>query len=90
MIALFSPGSWASDEVAAAASFLLSLGLLSLGLLTSGLVTTGPVVVVAPEVGVATAVPGVAAGWAETVAAADVVAELVAELVAESGTVDCV
>jgi hypothetical protein len=86
MIALFSLGSWVSDEVAAAASFLLSLGLLAMGLLTSGLVTTGRAVVVDPEVGVATAVPGVAAGWEGTVAAADVVAEPVAEF----GTFDCV
>src|ERR1035438_7645706 len=88
MIALLSPGSWVPDEVAAAASFLLSVGLLA-----SGLVTTGAAAVVAPEVGGVTAVPGVAAGWTEAVAAADVAgepaAELVAELGAESRTVAC-
>ena len=89
MIALTSPGSWVFDEVAAAAPFLLSLGLLA-----SGLVTTGAVAVVAPEVGGVTALPGVVAGWSGAAAAADVAGEpaaaLVAELVADSGTADCV
>src|SRR5208337_4399559 len=78
MIALFSPGSWASDEAAAAADFLLSLGLLASGLVTAG-------AAVAPEVGGATAAPGIAAGRTGAVAVADVVGEPIAE----SGAVDC-
>ena len=45
MIGLFSPGSWVPDELAAAASFLLSLGLLASGL------ATGATALVAPEAG---------------------------------------
>src|SRR2546430_17258267 len=59
MITLFSPGSGASDGVAAAASFLL-LTSLSLALLAAGFVATEVVGAVAAEAG-ATAVPGVVA-----------------------------
>src|SRR6267378_3748048 len=91
MIALFSPGSGASDGVAAAASFLLLAGL-SLALLASGFVATGAVAAVAAEAGGATAAPGVAAGRTGTVTVADAVAvaESVTELVDESGAFDCV
>src|SRR5450631_7157 len=74
MITLFSRGNGASDEVAVAASFLLSLGLLA-----SGLLTTGAAGIVVAEGSGATAVPGVAAGGTEAVAAADGVGEPVAE-----------
>src|ERR1700676_1215809 len=57
MIALFSPGSGASDGAAAAASFLL-LTSLSLALLASGFVATDAVVAVAAEAGGATAAAG--------------------------------
>src|ERR1700688_3684295 len=93
MIALFSPGSGASEGVAAAASFLL-LTSLSLALLASGLVAIGAVEAVAAEAGGVTTSPGVAAGGTVAVALADAigsaVAEPVAELVAESGAFDCV
>ena len=48
----------------------------------SGLLTTGATVA-APGIEGVTAVPGVAAGWTGTVAAADVVAVPAAELAAE-------
>src|ERR1700686_664645 len=93
MIALFSPGSGASDGVAAAASF-LPLTSLSLALLASGFVATGAVGAAAAEAGGATAVPGVAVGGTAAVAVPDAVgepvAEPVAELIAESGAFDCV
>ena len=79
MMALFSPGSWAADKGAAAASFLLSAGLP-----TSGLATTGAGVAVAAEVGVATFVSEAARGWTG-VAAADVAVGAAAE----SGPDDC-
>ena len=90
MIALLSPGSSALAEVAAPASFLLSLGLLA-----SGLVTTGAVAVVAPDFAGVSAAPGVAGGWTTGAVAAAAVgvepaAELAAELAAGSVTADCV
>src|ERR1700724_2870474 len=91
MIALFSPGSGASDGVAAVASFLLLVGL-SLVLLASGFVATGAVGAWVAEAGSAPGVPGVAAGWTGVAAAADAVgesgAEPVAELIEESGAFD--
>src|SRR4030081_1794047 len=74
IIALFSPGSWASDEVAAAASFLMSVGFVG-----SRLLATGTVAVAASEADEPVG---------EKVAGA--IAEPVAELVAESGAFDCV
>ena len=85
MIALFSPGSSALAEVAAAPPFLLSLGLPA-----SGWVTTGAVAVVAPDFAGVTVAPGVVAGWTGAAAAADVAVEPAAELAAGSGTVGCV
>src|SRR6266478_2773514 len=87
MIALFSPGSGASDGVAAAVSFLL-LTSLPLASLDSGFVATGAVATVAAEAG-AIAVPGVVADLTGAVAAVDAVGEPVAELIAESGAFDC-
>src|SRR6267378_4901474 len=90
MIALFSPGSGASDGVAAAASFLLLAGL-PLAWLASGFVAAGAVAAVAAEAGGATAVPGFVADLTGPVTAVDAVGEpVVAELIAESGAFDCV
>src|ERR1035438_3784538 len=92
MIALFSPGRGVLDEVAATASFLVSLELLSLALLRLDLLVSDlargvAVAVMFPEADGATALPGIGDTWAGAVAAADVVFEPVVEPVAESGVV---
>src|SRR5580658_1204386 len=83
MMALLSPGSSGLDDSAAAASFLLSLGLPA-----SSLVTTGAVVFAAFEVGGAAGETGVAAGATGAVAAAELVAEFGTDEATWFGSVD--